>query len=106
MVSPPTEPPLEKIPQSLPLHTFVLDEVTGIFHQSEPELRDFPQSPEEESPAYTLGETICVPSIAADNQPEPEGKATKRKRFNLASWVDEFCQGKAWDQEDTIILPF
>lgn len=120
-VPPPTEPPREKIPQSLPLHTFVLDEFTGIFHQSEPELRDFPQSPEKEAPAYTLGETICVPSIAADNEPmspsslvenqpepepEPEEKATKKKRFNLASWVDEFCQGKAWDEEDTIILPF
>ncbi len=116
-ISPPTEPPLEKVPPSLPLHTFVLDEVTGVFHQSEPGFRDFPQSSEKESPAYTLGETICIPSIAADNQsvspssslenqPEPEGKATKKKRFNLASWVDEFCQGTGWDEEETIILPF
>ncbi len=124
-ISPPTEPPLEKVPPSLPLHTFVWDEVTGVFHQPEPGFSDVQHPPEEESPAYTLGETICVPSIAADNQsvspssllenqPEPEGKAKaeedvfykKKKRFNLASWVDDFCQGTGWDREDAIILPF
>ncbi|WP_159460566.1 DUF5331 domain-containing protein [Calothrix rhizosoleniae] len=130
---PPTEPPREKIPPSLPLHTFVLDEMTGMFHQTEPILSDVQKSPEEVSPPYKLGETISIPSIAADNQsvqfgswrenqPQPEGEnqpqpeeggnqeenvsSHKRRRFNLASWVDDFCQGAGWDREDAIILPF
>ncbi len=122
---PPTEPPLEKIPPSLPLHTFVLDEMTGMFHQTEPILSDVQKSPEEVSPPYKLGETISIPSIAADNQsvqfsslrenqsqPEEGGNqeenvsSHKRKRFNLASWVDDFCQGAGWDREDAIVLPF
>ncbi|MDJ0797118.1 MAG: DUF5331 domain-containing protein [Calothrix sp. MO_167.B12] len=124
-ISPPAEPLTEKVPQSVPLHSFMLDERTGIFHQPPPTLSNVQQPSQVESPAYTLGETICVPSLAMENysgessklenSPELENdnneneedvSSQKKKHFNLASWIDDFCQGRGWDREDAIFIPF
>lgn len=36
-----------------------------------------------------------------------EIKAASRKKVsNLASWIDEFCQGSGWDREEAIFIPF
>ncbi|AFY57067.1 hypothetical protein Riv7116_4648 [Rivularia sp. PCC 7116] len=32
--------------------------------------------------------------------------ASKKKVSNLASWIDEFCQGAGWDREEAIFIPF
>ncbi len=32
--------------------------------------------------------------------------ASRRKVSNLASWIDEFCQGSGWDREEAIFIPF
>jgi hypothetical protein len=32
--------------------------------------------------------------------------ASRRKVSNLASWIDEFCQGTGWDREEAIFIPF
>ncbi|CDN13489.1 hypothetical protein RintRC_5509 [Richelia intracellularis] len=108
--------------RSVPFHTFVLDEITGLFHQTTPGCRDVQQPPREESPAYTLGETISIPAMDADKQvtesvpqaskqaqelnQEEDVSELKKKRFNLASWVDDFCQGSGWDYEEAIFIRF
>lgn len=33
-------------------------------------------------------------------------KASRKKASKLASWIDEFCQGKGWDREEAIFIPF
>lgn len=36
-----------------------------------------------------------------------EAKLIKKKKVsNLASWIDEFCQGTGWDREEAIFIPF
>ncbi|MBF2014378.1 MAG: hypothetical protein IGS23_04010 [Rivularia sp. T60_A2020_040] len=49
--------------------------------------------------------TMCEESEA---QPETEQiKSTSSKKLsNLASWIDEFCQGTDWDREEAIFIPF
>ncbi len=32
--------------------------------------------------------------------------ASRKKLSNLASWIDEFCQGTGWDREEAIFIPF
>lgn len=32
--------------------------------------------------------------------------ASRKKVSNLASWIDEFCQGTGWDREEAIFIPF
>mgnify|MGYP001803420095 FL=1 len=32
--------------------------------------------------------------------------ASRKKASNLASWIDEFCQGRGWDREEAIFIPF
>ena len=39
-------------------------------------------------------------------QTEEEKKASRKKASKLASWIDEFCQGKGWDREEAIFIPF
>ncbi|MFQ4140606.1 DUF5331 domain-containing protein [Chlorogloeopsis sp. ULAP02] len=29
-----------------------------------------------------------------------------KKIFNLAAWIDDFCQGVGWDREEAIFIPF
>ncbi|MEL6461745.1 MAG: DUF5331 domain-containing protein [Cyanobacteria bacterium J06621_15] len=33
-------------------------------------------------------------------------KASRKKASKLASWIDEFCQGRGWDREEAIFIPF
>lgn len=46
--------------------------------------------------------------IEESNKQETEEikAASKRKVSNLASWIDEFCQGAGWDREEAIFIPF
>ena len=37
---------------------------------------------------------------------EEDVSELKKKRFNLASWVDDFCQGSGWDYEEAIFIRF
>jgi hypothetical protein len=100
---------VKDIIMSVPLYTLVLDEITGVFDRIVPTLRDVQQPATEESPAYTLGETICVPSTATNSQVTEPPKSEvhqqedvstpKKKYFNLASWIDDFCQGSGWEWE-------
>ena len=39
-------------------------------------------------------------------QTEEEKKASRKKASKLASWIDEFCQGRGWDREEAIFIPF
>ncbi|MDY6900879.1 MAG: DUF5331 domain-containing protein [Cyanobacteriota bacterium] len=39
-------------------------------------------------------------------QTEEVKKASRKKVSNLASWIDEFCQGSGWDREEAIFIPF
>ena len=38
--------------------------------------------------------------------PEETEVTTSKKKSNLASWIDEFCQGTGWDKEEAIFIPF
>jgi hypothetical protein len=40
------------------------------------------------------------------NIPSEVNFAPASKNFNLASWIDDFCQGAGWDREETIFIPF
>ena len=119
---PTTETATQTKSRSVSLHTFVLDEITGLFHQMAPGFRDIQQPPREESPAYTLGQTISIPAMDADKQvtesvtlasnqtpelnQEEDIPKPKKKWFKLASWVDDFCQGSGWDYEEEIFIRF
>ncbi len=37
---------------------------------------------------------------------ETEKVTTSKKKSNLASWIDEFCQGTGWDKEEAIFITF
>ncbi|MGB3636358.1 MAG: DUF5331 domain-containing protein [Rivularia sp. (in: cyanobacteria)] len=45
-----------------------------------------------------------------EESPEEETEevktASRKKVSNLASWIDEFCQGTGWDREEAIFIPF
>jgi hypothetical protein len=41
-----------------------------------------------------------------EEETEEVKKASKKKVSNLASWIDEFCQGTGWDREEAIFIPF
>ena len=38
--------------------------------------------------------------------PAEVNQAPACSNFNLASWIDDFCQGAGWDREETILIPF
>jgi hypothetical protein len=38
--------------------------------------------------------------------PGEVNQAPACSNFNLASWMDDFCQGAGWDREETILIPF
>lgn len=37
---------------------------------------------------------------------EKQKAVNRKKAANLASWIDEFCQGSGWDREEAIFIPF
>ncbi|BAY81776.1 hypothetical protein NIES267_12530 [Calothrix parasitica NIES-267] len=41
-----------------------------------------------------------------EKETEEVKKASRKKVSNLASWIDEFCQGSGWDREEAIFIPF
>jgi len=41
-----------------------------------------------------------------EKETEEIKKASRKKASKLASWIDEFCQGTAWDREEAIFIPF
>ncbi len=41
-----------------------------------------------------------------EEETEEVKKASRKKVSNLASWIDEFCQGTGWDREEAIFIPF
>jgi len=41
-----------------------------------------------------------------EEETEEVKSASRKKASNLASWIDEFCQGTGWDREEAIFIPF
>ena len=41
-----------------------------------------------------------------ETETEEVKSASRKKASNLASWIDEFCQGTGWDREEAIFIPF
>ncbi len=48
--------------------------------------------------------TMC--DETEEQEIEEVKKASRKKVSNLASWIDEFCQGTGWDREEAIFIPF
>jgi hypothetical protein len=51
-------------------------------------------------------EQMVVEESKKEIETEEVKTASKRKVSNLASWIDEFCQGSGWDREEAIFIPF
>lgn len=57
--------------------------------------------------------TICdeteeekIVKASPETETEEVKSVSKKKVSNLASWIDEFCQGTDWDREEAIFIPF
>ncbi|MGD1913699.1 MAG: DUF5331 domain-containing protein [Rivularia sp. (in: cyanobacteria)] len=44
--------------------------------------------------------------VSPETEPEQVKPRSSKKNSNLASWIDEFCQGVDWDREEAIFIPF
>ena len=54
----------------------------------------------------TKEQEIVKESIEQEIETEEVKSASRKKVSNLASWIDEFCQGTGWDREEAIFIPF
>ncbi len=51
-------------------------------------------------------ETESFVKVSPDTETKKINSTSRRKVSNLASWIDEFCQGTGWDREEAIFIPF
>ncbi|MEO1376005.1 MAG: DUF5331 domain-containing protein [Cyanobacteria bacterium J06635_10] len=92
--------------------------ITSTSASVETEWKDFS---EESMVAQLESEEEVLSLLTMCNQAEEGGKMVKvspeteteqvkpissKKTSNLASWIDEFCQGVDWDREEAIFIPF
>ncbi len=47
-----------------------------------------------------------IVTVSSETQTEQVKSTSNKKASNLASWIDEFCQGVDWDREEAIFIPF
>jgi Tfp pilus assembly protein FimV len=51
-------------------------------------------------------EEAKIVKVSSEKETEEAKSACIKKVSNLASWIDEFCQGAGWDREEAIFIPF
>ncbi|MBW4672426.1 MAG: DUF5331 domain-containing protein [Cyanomargarita calcarea GSE-NOS-MK-12-04C] len=70
------------------------------------EIQSFPEAFGSLAIAPNIENKGILVKMPQKDVPGEVNQAHACSNFNLASWIDDFCQGAGWDREETILIPF